>query len=309
MTFIAKKLAAGAATVLASSLIIFLALSRAPGDPVALILGPHATNAERAAMSARLGLTDPVLVRYWHWLTDALHGDFGNSLLYRQPVSGLLGPRLMTTLILVGLSALIAVATGVALGIFGGVTPRARPLVSAVTGVGTALPGFVVSSALISIFAVNLAWFPTFGAGHGFFDQLWHLTLPAIALAMSSAAYVAQMTAAAVNDEAGREHVATATGRGLPRSVVLRRHVLRNAAIPVLTVSGLTAASLVAGSVVVESAFGIDGLGSLLVKSVASKDYPVVNAASLVIVIVFVAVMTVLDISQTALDPRLRERA
>ena len=308
ITVLAKKTAVGVGTIVVSSFVIFVALAQAPGDPVGQILGPHAGAAERAAMRSRLGLDEPVLVRYWHWLTGVLHGDFGTSLVYRQPVASLLAPRLATTLILVCLASLMAVAGGVALGMFGGVSPRWRPVVSAMTGLGTAVPAFVASSALISVFAVNLGWFPTFGAGQGLVDQLWHLTLPAVALALSSAAYVAQMTGAAVAEEAGREHVVTATGRGLPRSLVLRRHVLRNAAIPVLTVSGLTAASLVAGSVVVESAFGIDGLGSLLVKSVSGKDYPVVSAASLVIVIVFVVVMTVLDIAQTALDPRLRRR-
>ncbi|MEU6408035.1 ABC transporter permease [Microbispora sp. NPDC046933] len=302
------KLGGAAVTLLASSFVVFAALAAAPGDPVSQLVGQKATAAQRAAMRAELGLDDPLVVRYWHWLTGVLHGDLGTSLTYRQEVSALLGPRIASTLALVALSALITLATGIGLGVFGGVNSRWRPAMNALTGLGVAIPGFVAAAVLIGVFAVGLGWFPTFGAGSGFADRLWHLTLPALALSMSGTAYIAQVTAAAVGEEAGRDHVSTAVGRGLPRSLILRRHVVRNAAIPVLTVSGLMAASLVAGAVVVESAFAIDGLGSLLVKSVISKDYAVVSAVSLIIVTVFVVVMTVIDAAQAALDPRLRER-
>ncbi|MBP2326455.1 peptide/nickel transport system permease protein [Kibdelosporangium banguiense] len=295
-------------TVLAASFVVFAALGFAPGDPVAQILGQKATEAERVAMRAQLGLDKPLLVRYWDWLTGVLHGDFGLSLTYRQDVTLLLGPRVSATLVLVAMSAVITLVVGVLLGTVGGVSARWRPLVNGLAGLGTAVPGFVAAVLLISVFAVGLGWFPTYGAGNGFGDQLWHLALPAVALSMAWAAYIAQITTASVTEEAGKEHVATAIGRGLPRLLVIRRHVLRNAFIPVLTVSGLMVGGLVAGSVVVENAFGIDGLGSLLVKGVLNKDYAVVNAVSLIIVVVFVVVTTVVDLVHTALDPRLRER-
>jgi peptide/nickel transport system permease protein len=305
---IVTSVAGAVATVLVASFVVFMALGFAPGDPVAQILGQKATDAQRAAMRAQLGLDRPLLVRYWDWLTGVLHGDFGVSLTYRQEVTVLLGPRLGTSLLLVVMSLLITVVVGVAAGTLGGVRRRWRPVVTALSGIGVAVPGFVAAALLIGVFAVGLGWFPTYGAGSGFADQLWHLLLPSVALSLAWFAYIAQITTAAVKEEADSEHVRTAIGRGLPRLLVIRRHVLRNALIPVLTVSGVMVGGLVAGSVVVESSFAIDGIGSLLVKSVLNKDYAVVNAVSLIIVVVFVVVTTVVDLAHVALDPRLRER-
>jgi peptide/nickel transport system permease protein len=160
---------------------------------------------------------------------------------------------------------------------------------------------------LISVFAVQLGWFPTYGAGEGFGDRVKHLVLPAIALSVSYGAYVTQLSATAVRDEASKEHVTTSRGRGIPSRRIIFRHILRNAALPVMTASGLAIAGLVAGAVVVEQAFAIDGVGSLLIASISSKDYPVVLAVSLIVVVVFVVVMTIIDVAQVLLDPRQRE--
>ena len=294
-------------TILCASFLLFAVLTLSPGDPVAQLLGPHASDSARAAMRVRLGLDDPLPERYWHWLTGALHGDLGTSLTYREPVSDLLAPRLLATFVLVGMAAVLILVAGLVLGGIGGTSPRWRPLVNALAGLGIAVPAFVATTFLISVFAVNLGWFPTGGAGSGFTDRLWHLTLPAIALSIGYAAYLIQMTSSAIGEEAEAEHVLTGRGRGLPRSWVFRRHILRNAALPILTASGLTVAGLVAGAVVVEPAFGIDGIGSLLIRSVSAKDYPVVTAVSALIVTVFVVVTTLLDAGQHLLDPRLRK--
>ena len=306
---VARTLAAALGTMWVASFIIFAALALAPGDPVSQILGPRASDAQRDQMREQLGLDDPLLVRYWHWLTGSLHGDFGTSLTYREDVSALIEPRILTTALLVLMASVLILLVGLSLGTLGGTSDRWRPAVNALVGFGVAIPGFIAGSALISFFAVRLGWFPTYGAGSGFADRIWHLTLPAVALAMGWSAYVAQMTSAAVSEENDREHVLTARGRGIARRSVFRRHVLRNASIPVLTASGLTVAGLVAGSVVVESVFAIDGLGSLLVKSVSSKDYAPVTAISMIIVAVFVIVTTTIDLAQVALDPRLRRQA
>ena len=148
------------------------------------------------------------------------------------------------------------------------------------TSVGLATPSFVAAIILTTIFAVNLGWFPVFGAGVGFTDRLWHMTLPAVALALTWLAYVAQITKTSVRDELDREHVDTARARGMPEREIVRKHVLRNAMIPITTVSGLTIAGLLAGTVVVETAFGIAGIGSFLVQSVSAKDFAVVQAIS-----------------------------
>ena len=306
---VARTLATAAATMLVASFVIFAALALAPGDPVSQILGPKATDAQREQMRSALGLDDPLLVRYWHWLTSALHGDLGTSLTYRQDVTSLLEPRIATSATLVLMASVLILVVGLLLGTVGGTSDRWRPLVNAIVGFGVAIPGFIAGSALISFFSVRLGWFPTYGAGDGFIDRIWHLTLPAIALALGWSAYIAQMTSAAVGEESNRDHVLTARGRGIARGRVFRRHVLRNASIPVMTASGLTVAGLIAGSVVVEPVFAIDGLGSLLVKSVSNKDYAPVIAISMSIVAVFVVVTTAIDVLQVALDPRLRKQA
>jgi peptide/nickel transport system permease protein len=162
---------------------------------------------------------------------------------------------------------------------------------------------------LIQVFALDLGWFPTTGSGSGGVGQrVWHLTLPAIALALSWSAYVGQITRASVRQQERLEHVDTARGRGLPPLMVFRRHILRNASVPIVTISGLTVAGLIAGSIVVETAFNLGGMGSLLVQSVSAKDSNVVLAVSLILVAAFVVANTVADVAQLALDPRVRAK-
>jgi peptide/nickel transport system permease protein len=171
------------------------------------------------------------------------------------------------------------------------------------TTVLAAVPSFVAAIVLISVFAVHLGWFPALGPGQGFADQIWHLTLPAIALAASSLAIVARITRVSVRGEFGREHVQTAVSRGIPRRLVIRRHVLRNAAIPITTVAGITIASLIAVSAVVERAFALDGLGATLVQAAQTKDFAVVQGIALVLVTAFVVVNLIVDILYAVLDP------
>jgi peptide/nickel transport system permease protein len=157
---------------------------------------------------------------------------------------------------------------------------------------------------LILLFSVKLGWFPTLGNGTGFWSSVSHFTLPAIALAVSSLAIVARVTRAAVREEADREHVQTAISRGIPAHQLIRRHVLRNAAIPIATVSGITIASLIAVAAVVETAFSLNGLGAYLVQSAESKDLAVVQGISLVLVTAFVLINALVDVLYAALDPR-----
>jgi peptide/nickel transport system permease protein len=294
------------ATLLVASFVLYFAVWLQPGNPLTLILGTRASHAQYRIMAQRLGLNRPLPVRYWDWLTSAAHGNFGTSLVYRQSVASLIGPRLVTTLLLVAYAGVIIVVIGVALGIIGGMSPRLAPLVAGLNGLGVAIPGFVAAEALTALFAVRLNWFPVLGNGVGLAGRLQHLTLPAVALAISAIAYVSQVTRAAVSEEEQSPHVETARGRGLSFQRVLRRHVLRNAAIPIMTVSALTVASLLAGAIVVEYAFGLGGIGSLLVQSVSDKDSNVVLAIGLILVLVFVITTTVLDFLQYLLDPRLR---
>lgn len=296
------------ATVVVASFVIFAGLAAAPGDPVAQILGAKATDEARGQMRERLGLNAPLFERYWDWLAAALQGDFGTSLTARQNVLGLLAPRLMTTLLLVVMAALLIIVVGIGLGVIGGVSTRGRGVIATMVALGVAVPGFVAANALIGVFAVRLGWFPTFGSGTGLLDNVWHLVLPAIALSIGYGAYVTQLTSAAVAEEAEKEYVVTARGRGIPSAIIFRHHTLRNAALPVLTASGLAVAGLVAGTVIVEQAFAVDGIGALLVRSISTKDYPVVLAVSMIIVVVFVVITTLIDLVQFTLDPRERAK-
>lgn len=183
---------------------------------------------------------------------------------------------------------------------------RTDTAISAIVNLGMAIPQFVVAALLTAVFAVGLGWFPVFGSGTGVLDQLHHLVLPAIALALASTAYIARIARVAVREERSSEFVETARTRGLAPSLVIRRHVLRNALIPITTVAGLSIAGLVASSVVVETAFGLNGLGALLIQSVLAKDFAVVQAVSLILVLLFLAVNLIVDTLYVVLDPRLR---
>jgi peptide/nickel transport system permease protein len=213
--------------------------------------------------------------------------------------------RIGTTAQLVLYSSLIIIVFGIAMGVASGLRKGVLDnIVIGVTTVSAAIPSFVASIILLSVFAVNLGWFPALGTGDGPLDQIKHLTLPALALAFSSIALVARITRSSVREELGREHVQTAISRGIPYPLVIRRHVMRNAAIPITTVVGITVASLFAASAVVERAFALNGLGSYLIQAALSKDIAVVQGISLVIVAVFVVANAIVDFLYAVLDPR-----
>jgi peptide/nickel transport system permease protein len=305
--FLLGRLVGLVVTLLVASVIIYGALFLAPGDPATLLSGGHGTPSLLAAINREYHLSDPFPVRFWYWLVGLLHGNFGTSFTYRQSVGSLLISRAEPTLFLIVYASILILTVGIGLGICAGLTGRLGSAITFVTSVGLGTPSFVAAIGLVTLFAVKLRWFPVFGSGSGFFDQLWHLTLPAVALALSWTAFVAQLTKAAVRQELDSEHVDTARSRGLRHTLVVRRHVVRNAMIPITTVSGLTVAGLVAGDVVVEQAFGIGGIGSFLVQAVTDKDFAVVQAISLLMVAIFVIVNSGVDVINGLLDPRIRQ--
>ncbi|MFC9557195.1 ABC transporter permease [Rhodococcus sp. NPDC056960] len=294
-------------TIVIASFVVFTALSFAPGDPVSQKLGARATDVQRAALRAQLGLDQPLPIRYWHWLVNAAHGDFGSSMVSGSTVSELLAPRIATTIFLVVYAGILVLVVGFALGTVGAMVRPLSSAVAALTGLAIAIPSYVAATLLVAVFSLSLGWFPVLGSGTGFADRLWHLTLPAIALAVGWSAFVTQITAASLRQERLSDHVETALSRGIPPAQVFRRHILRNAAVPIVTTTGTLLAGLVAGSVVVETAFGLDGLGSLLVTGILSKDYNVVTAISLILVVVFVISTAIVTAMQRTLDPRIRE--
>jgi peptide/nickel transport system permease protein len=306
LSFVTKRLAMLVATLLVASFAIYGALYLAPGSPIAALTGGRTVPPEvMAQLEERYHLNEPFLTRYWLWLTSALHGDLGESIPLHEQVNTLIGQRIGVTLSLVLLTSAIIVVVGVGLGIVGalgrGTVDGGVLLVSTVSA---ALPAFAAAVLLQFVFGVLLGWFPVLGTGEGIVDGLKHLTLPALALAATSVALVTRVTRTSVRDELEREHVQTAVSRGLPWSDVVRRHVLRNAAIPITTVVGITIASLIALSAVVETAFGLNGLGAYLVQAAQNKDFAVVQGISLVLVFAFVITNLVIDITYALLDPR-----
>lgn len=305
--FLARRLAGLAVTLLVASFLIFGGMYLAPGTPLSFLIGGKTLSAQTIAqIKAEYHLNEPFAARYWSWLADVLHGNLGTSLVFKEGVWGLIQPRIATTVSLLAYASLLIIVFGVVLGVVSGLREgRTDRGIALVTTVGLATPSFVYAIVLITVFAVGLSWFPVFGPGSGFTDRVWHLTLPAVALALSGSAYVARVTRAAVREERDSEHVDTARVRGIPAWMLIRRHVVRNALLPITTVAGLTIAGLIAGTVVVETAFGLNGLGSFLVQAVEQKDYAVVQALSLILVTGFVVVNTVVDIIYTLIDPRI----
>ena len=293
--------------LLVTSFIVFGLLYLAPGSPLAFVLGPRGGSPEQiAAVTAQYHLNDPFFVRYFRWLGDLVRGDLGHSIVYRQDVSDLIVTRLGTTAALVGLATIVIAVVGIGLGLIAALKGGlADQIVNVVATLGLSTPVFVVGVALISVFSVGLGWFPTNGSGSGGLDTLFHHFLPAVALAVASSAYLARITRASVLEEKGREHVQTSVARGLSSGVTIRRHVLRNALIPITTVMGLTIATLIAGAVVIENVFALDGLGSLLVRAIMQRDFAVVQAVILVLVVAFVVVNAIVDFLYTLIDPRI----
>jgi peptide/nickel transport system permease protein len=305
--FLARRAAMLVAALVVSSFAIFASLDLAPGDPLATLSGGRTLPPEAVAqLRAQYHLDDPFLSRYVHWLANALHGDLGTSIAFREPVSNVISARIGVTIELVAYAALLIVLFGVGLGLLSGLRRGAiDSSILVVTTVFAAVPSFVAAIVLLSLFSVNLGWFPALGAGDGgVADAIKHLTLPAIALALSAMAIVVRVTRVAVRTELGREHVQTAVSRGIPFRQVVRRHVLRNAAIPVTTVVGITITALIALSSVVERAFSLDGLGAALVQAALSKDFAVVQGISLLFVAAFVVANALVDLCYALLDPR-----
>ncbi|MFF2272608.1 ABC transporter permease [Agromyces sp. NPDC058136] len=304
---VAGKLGSLVLTLFLASLLVFFSRFLVPGDPVSFLLRGRKPSPEAVAqVTEQYGLDLPPWQQYLNWLFGALQGDFGRSLQYRQDVSTVLGDRLPVTLMLVVMAAILIAIVGLSAGVLAALN-RGKAL-DRFTLIGltmlSAIPSFVGSIVLIAIFAVQLGWFPTFGSGEGFGDMVYHLVLPSIALAIVFVVLVGKVTRSSMVEQLDREHVEVAMSRGLKRGTVIRRHVFRNALGPILTVSGILVAGLLVASTIVEAAFGLAGMGSLLVQSVDRLDFPVVQAIVMFVVTAFVVVNAIIDIAEPWIDPR-----
>ena len=244
-------------------------------------------------------------MRYWDWLSAFVRGDFGTSIVFRQSVASLIGPKILTTVLLIVYASTLAILAGIALGLLAATRGRfVNRAVLISTSAGIAIPSFVAAIFLLYVFSVVLGWFPSFGDGNGFADRIWHLTLPAISLALGSVALLARYTQTAVREERSKEHVATAVARGLAPGEVFRRHVLRNSLIPISASAGIVVATMIVGVAIVEQAFGLNGLGSYMIDALDANDFPVVQAIVLLFAAAYVVLNTAVDLLYMALDPR-----
>ena len=308
----ATRIAGMILTLVVSSFVIFAAMYAAPGDPVTFLIGnPENMTPERVAeVKAQYNLDQPLIVQYGLWASQAFVGNLGTSFQYHQPVAELMATRLPATLALVAMASVLFIVAGVGLGVLSALRQgkRTDSTITAATTLAASVPSFVIGLLLVSIFSVQLGWFPVSGAGEGFLDRLHHLALPAVALAVGAVAIVSRVTRQSMVEQMSMDHVEAARSFGLTPAKLIRRHVLRNAWGPILTMVALVVASMLAGTVVVESVFGISGVGKLLVDAINTHDFPVVQAVLLYMVITYMVVTTLVDLVHPLLDPRIKAK-
>lgn len=292
------------------SSLTFLLISFVPGSVAAALYGLSATQAQQARISRQLGFDKPIYVQYWHWLDQAVRGDLGRSLLNGQPVVSILNGRLEVTLTLVVATVLVVGFVGTGLGVLtalrGGFVARS---VDRLSWIGQAVPNFWVSLLLVAIFAVSLRVLPA--EGYVSFSAsplhwLKSLIMPVVALSLAPMAVVIKQTRTSLVDELSRDYIRTLRAAGISEVSVLLRHALRNAAAPTLTVLGLLFVGLLGGTVVVETVFGLPGLGSLAVSSVPDHDLPVIEGVVLYFTMLVIVVNFLLDVIYSILNPKVR---
>ena len=310
-SYVLRRVGLALLTLFLLSIIIFFAGEVLPGNPGRAILGPFAAESAVKALDQQLGVNRPILTQYWAWLTGILHGDLGTSYQFRAPVSTFLWPALGRSLKLAAVAFVIVVPVSIVGGVLAALY-RGRLVDRSISVAGLSLstvPEFVSGIVLIVVFAIGLKWLPVSAnapAGSSPLTQLRYLILPAIALVLILFGYIARMARAGTIEALDSDYVRTATLKGLPRSVVIRRHVLRNSLLPTITVIATQTGYLIGGLVVVETLFNYPGLGRLIFTAVTDKDFPMLEAGVLVIGVVYLVATLIADILYTVLNPRIR---
>ena len=310
--FFLRRILTLVATLFAASLIIFLVLDALPGNAAQMLMGADASPDAVRALTVKLGLDQPLTVRYLLWLKGMAVGDLGNSYVYGTPVAGLIAERLVLTIPLAIMSMLITVVLALAAGIYTAANHNKLGDVGvmSLTQIGIALPNFWFAILLILLFSVKLQLLSA-GGFAGWDDGIWagmrSLLLPAISLAMVQAAILARVTRSAVLEVLREDFVRTARAKGLGKREVLWRHVLRNAMIPVMTVMGLQFANLLAGTIVIENVFSLPGLGRQIFQSINQRDLMVIKNVVVFLAAIVITVNFIVDLFYLAIDPRLRQ--
>jgi len=309
--FLFRRLLATLPVLGVVAVLVFLILRLTPGDPAAVLAGDQATTEQIAMIRANLGLDRSIPEQFIIWLGHLFQGDLGQSYYYKMPVVDLIAQRIEPTLSLALITITLAVMVAVPLGVmaawrFGSWLDRG---VMAFSVAGFSVPVFVSAYLLIWLFSLKLGWFPVQGykrMSGGLGPWLYHLLLPAFTLSLIYIALIARVTRASVLETLGEDYIRTARAKGLPEALVLKRHALANAAVPIATVIGIGIALLIGGVVVTESVYAIPGLGRLTVDAVLARDFPTVQGVILLFSFVYVLVNLLVDLSYVFFDPRIR---
>jgi peptide/nickel transport system permease protein len=309
--YIAQRLAATIPVMLLVAVFVFLMLRLAPGDPAAVIAGDNANAEQIALIRTKLGLDQPIVTQFFIWFGQALRGDFGESFFFKKTVAELISSRIEPTLALSLMTILIAIAVAVPLGVIAAYKHGTLidKIVMGFSVLGFSVPVFVFGYLLIYVFAIKLNWLPVQGyqrIGDGFWGFLQRLILPSVTLSVIYIALIARMTRTSVLDVMGEDYIRTARAKGQIERIVLFKHALKNAAVPIVTVIGLGIALLIGGVVVTESVFSIPGIGRLTVDAVLARDFPTIQAVILLFSLVYVMINLLVDLVYRVFDPRIR---
>jgi ABC-type dipeptide/oligopeptide/nickel transport system permease component len=283
--------------------LVFLLIHIVPGDPVEQMLGEGAAPGQAQQLRHSLGLDQPILTQYGHYLSQIVRGDLGQSLKFQAPVRRIISERYPATLQLAFLAMFVCAAIAIPAGVLAA-HRRGHPAdraIGVLTLFGLALPNFALGPLLITLFSIKLGWLPVSGRGGAF-----NYILPAITLGASLAAILTRMVRGAMLEELSSDYVRTARAKGLSTFAVLTRHALRNALIPIITILGLQFGTLLAGTIVTETIFSWPGLGRLTVQAISSRDYPLLQGCILVIALSYVLVNLLTDFLYAVIDPRVR---
>jgi len=311
LAFLTQRLIAIIPVLGLVAIFVFSMLRLTPGDPAAIIAGDNATMEQIALIRERLGLNEPILKQFAIWAGNVLQGDLGESFFFKAQVTDLIGQRVGPTLALATSTILITIVVAVPMGVIAAYKHGSwiDRVVMGFSVLGFSIPVFVLGYILIYVFAIHLQLFPVQGyrsPAEGFGEFLHRLILPSLTLSVIYIALIARITRTSMLEIMGEDYIRTARAKGLSNRVVLIRHALRNAAVPIITVIGIGIALLIGGVVVTESVFNIPGLGRLTVDAVLGRDYPTIQGVILVFSFSYVLINLIVDLSYTLLDPRIR---
>lgn len=312
--YIIRRLLIAIPSLLGISLVLFVILALAPGDPFGDIASnPSVPPAVAEALRAKFGLNDPIMLRYWHWLIAMLHGDWGFSFVSRVNVSTLIAQRLPVTIIIIGSSQVLALLVALPVGIYAAIKPYSLfdQLASFFAFIGFSLPTFFTGIVFILIFSIDLGWLPfiyridiTTPGLAGVWEHIAQAIMPVTVLGLYQGASWTRFVRASVLDTIRVDHVTTARAKGLKERAVILRHIVRNAMIPVVTLVALQMPAVFGGAIVTEQIFRVPGIGSLLISSILANDTPVIMAVTFIFSVLVIAFNLIADILYGWLDPR-----